>query len=606
MTAKLRPPPWPAWIVLPLIGLLSAGLTWVAGRRGLFALDQSILFDGGHRVLCGQVPFRDFVTPVGPVSLWLQGAFFALFGVGWRGYLLSAALLDAVAVAVAFLVVRRLFPGEIWAPLVAAAGTGVWFLPPSGTPWIDSVAFLLSLLALLAMLRVWGGHDEGRRSGQPWRGRKGAAAMAGALSVATFLTKQNAGLVTLLLLAVPTAIAGIETRQVERRRSGDGSARLSREIVVGVGALALGAGITAAGFLLWLALVADPELFLRHVLRLPAATGWERLGEQPGRALLTALTGAGPRPVRGLLLLAVVPALAVFFSARRQRLFPAAMMTVGLFGAQNLFLATANNQPEISLPFAGLLVALGGRLSWGLACSAGEAPSRVGERLAVVAGAVGLVLLVATGAHTALSRRVHDVFPPGTRFSRPLAVAGLEPLRWGEPTRLRAGGDEADGPGGHRKTVDVRAAHLEGLVDRLRQDGRPFFVFPDWTLLYGVVGVPSPQPLLWFHPGLTYPRGGDPGLDRWIVRELERHGVATVVLEEVSWLGTEPRLDDFPLLRTWIQRCFVERDRWGLFRWLERRPECDSPRSREHHEGRPSESTKEDGTSAFFLPLSAK
>jgi len=281
------------------------------------------------------------------------------------------------------------------------------------------------------------------------------------------------------------------------------------------------------------------------------------------------------------------------------------MVTVGLFGAQNLFLATANNQPEISLPFAGLLVALGGRLAWGLARSAGEAPSQTGERLIVVAVAAGVVLLVATGVHTALSRRVHDVFPPGTRFSRPLAVAGLEPLRWGEPTRLWAGGDENDHrPAGEGKTVNVQPAHLEELVRRLRQDGEPFFVFPDWTLLYGVVGVPSPQPLLWFHPGLTYPQGGASDLERWIVGELERHGVATVVLEEVSWLGTERRLDDFPLLRTWIRRCFAERERLGLFRWLERRPECGSPRV--HHEGRPSESTKEGGTSAFFLPLSAK
>lgn len=110
-------------------------------------------------------------------------------------------------------------------------------------------------------------------------------------------------------------------------------------------------------------------------------------------------------------------------------------------------------------------------------------------------------------------------------------------------------------------------------MTRLRRAGRPFLVFPDWTLLYGVVGAPSLQPLLWFHPGLTYPRGGDPDLDRRIVAELERRGVATVVLEDVSWFGTGRRLAAFPHLAAWIDRRFAESEHIGPFRVLERCPE---------------------------------
>ena len=537
--------------LLIVVALGSAALTWAAGCRGLFALDQSILFDGGYRVLGGQVPFRDFVAPVGPVSFWLQGALFAFFGVGWRGYVASAGLLDAVAAVLAFRLVRRSYPGERWAPLLAAVGTGVWFLPPSGTPWLDAVAFLLVLLAL----------EAGLRGGAP------ATAACGALTVAAFLTRQNAGLAGLPVLFA-TAIAVFSARRIPDP---------TRRFLQWTGAFALGAAAASAVFLIWLALAAEPGLFVRHVLEIPAEAGWERLAERPGRFVVTLLTGAGPRPLRGLLLLSVLPApVALLAPHRRRRLVPIAL-TGGLFLTQNLFLATSNNQPEISLPFAGLLLALGGRLAWGLARETGKEGAGTGERSGsrllprAVAATVALatVGLVATGVDTALSRRVHEGIGPKARFPGTLQVDRLEALRWGRPTVLREGWEGRRG--GPSTGTEVAATDVERLVELLRRRGEPFFVFPDWTLLYGVLGLPSPQPLLWFHPGLTYPRGGDAGLDRWIVAELEDHGVTTVVLEEVSWLGTERRLNDFPRLRSWLQRGFVEGRSIGPFRILEQR-----------------------------------
>jgi hypothetical protein len=565
--------------LLIVVAVLSAHLTWAAGRRGLFALDQSILFDGGYRVLCGQVPFRDFVAPVGPVSFWLQGALFALFGVGWRGYLLSAAVLDAAAAGVAFLLARRLFPGERWAPLLAAAGTGAWFLPPSGTPWMDAVAFLLILLALAAVLRGSTekpvsppGSDAGGPSGDL------ALATAGALTVAAFLTKQNAAVAALPGLVAVFVAAAVATASRERGR------QVFASLLHRGGVFLLGATVAAAVFAGWLTAVSDPGLFVRHVLEIPAKAGWERLWEQPGRTLVTLLTGAGPRPLRGLLLLSLVPGLVAWVSPHRRRWTVPLAVLGGLFMAQNFFLATSNNQPEISLPFAGLLLAVSGRVAWGLASiSPAATPPREGtggqekpgaRRLpGMVAPAVAAVVtaaaiaLVATAVDTALSRRVHEGVPPGTRFPRALRVDRLEALRWGEPTVLEEGWDGRPGTG---VRMEVDAADVETLVGLLQRRGEPFFVFPDWTLLYGVVGMPSPQPLLWFHPGLSYPRGGDPALDRWIVDELERHGVRTVVLEEVSWLGTDRRLADFPALRKWLHDGFVEGRRIGPFRLLER------------------------------------
>jgi hypothetical protein len=554
-----RRPPAVDQLLVATAALLSGLLTWTAGRRGFFAFDQSILFDGGWRVLSGQVPFRDFVAPVGPGSFWFQGAGFALFGADWGGYLASAAVLAAAAVAAAWIVARQALGGGRWTPLLAAAVTAVWFVPPSGTPWIDAVAFLPALLASAAMLRAAGGPGEegGERAvgGRRVDVRMLAAGAAGALTVTVFLTKQNAALAVLPALAAAWAVPERSAGAAAHRR------RLAF-------AFLLGAAAAAAIFAAWLAAAAEPALFVRHVLVLPAVAGGERFAGEPARLLLTLLTGAGPPAARLPLLAAAAAAVA---GLARRRLRRPAAQAVALFGGQNLFVASANNQPVIAQPFSGLVLALGAYVGWELL--AGAVPGRAAaaglrRRLAAAAVALGVLSSAAAALDAAVSRRAHDLFSPGTRFVRPLAVAAWRPLLWAQPTLLREGWpDAAEGA-----AAEVTAADVEALLVFLERRGEPFFVFPDWTALYGLTGAPSPQPLLWFHPGLTYPRGGDPRLDRWIVAELERRRVAVVVLEEVSWLGTRRRLAEFPRLGRWIERCFRPAGRIGPFLLRERPP----------------------------------
>ena len=51
-------------VAVVLFGVI---LNWFTGHRGLFLNDQSIVWDGGWRILQGQVPYRDFWMPLGPV-----------------------------------------------------------------------------------------------------------------------------------------------------------------------------------------------------------------------------------------------------------------------------------------------------------------------------------------------------------------------------------------------------------------------------------------------------------------------------------------------------------------------------------------------------------
>src|SRR5690349_18534714 len=78
---------------LGLIGVLAFSFVWVweVGHRGLFMLDQSIVFDGAWRMVQGQVPYRDFVMPFGPVTFALCALMFRVAGVDFSTLVLTAA-----------------------------------------------------------------------------------------------------------------------------------------------------------------------------------------------------------------------------------------------------------------------------------------------------------------------------------------------------------------------------------------------------------------------------------------------------------------------------------------------------------------------------------
>lgn len=68
--------------------------------------------------------------------------------------------------------------------------------------------------------------------------------------------------------------------------------------------------------------------------------------------------------------------------------------------------------------------------------------------------------------------------------------------------------------------------------------------------------MPSPQPLLWFDPALTYNPQANKALDERIVESLNAAHVDVIIIERVSWLGTEMRLQDFPLLAEYMRTKF--------------------------------------------------
>src|SRR5262245_22332328 len=131
---------------------LSIALVFESGSRGFFPLDQSNVFEGGYRMLRGQVPYRDFLMPVGPLAFLIQVPFFALFGVNNYSHIAHAAVLNALAALLAVACVRRLFPESVAPGYLAGIATAAWFYPVFGTPAFDQTALFFHLAALTLLV----------------------------------------------------------------------------------------------------------------------------------------------------------------------------------------------------------------------------------------------------------------------------------------------------------------------------------------------------------------------------------------------------------------------------------------------------------------------
>ncbi len=526
--------------------LFAYQIAYHSGERGFFAFDQSIVFDGSYRVLIGQIPYRDFVIPFGPVTFWIQSAIFKLIGVSYASYIFGAAVVNLTVAGVSFYLLRLLFPKN---KLVAYSGsllTAVWFYPPLGTPWPDQTAFAFALAALTSTITAYINPRVAAKRTAPFH------YAAGIFAAVAFFSKQNAGAFILPVLAVTLLVANI-------KEGNFASKAFIKDLIL----LLLGWITGIVVFALWLILESDTTLFLKHFIEIPLSeVSRSRLPGHPGEWLVAIFLGT--RRITILSFSLIFPLIGINSLLRERNTIRnkniaanprllAAVSVITLFLYQNVYLITSNNQVESTIPFIGLIAAIGfGLLKPDFDLKHFHQFSTAQRKTALLHAAVfvAMIGLFAYGIKVSLSRQVHDIFKAST-FPHHMATGKLSALKWGEPTRIH---------------VLIHAEDVDQLVEFLDQQDVNFLIFPDFTILYGILEAPSPQPLLWFHKGLTYPREYDPSIDAWIVSELQENQVQLIVLEAESWFSTDERLADFPQLKSYIDEHFSYEKQIGNFR----------------------------------------
>ncbi|MFQ5789658.1 MAG: hypothetical protein ACE5JI_04195 [Acidobacteriota bacterium] len=550
---------------MTILSLAAGWLVLESGSRGFLAFDQSILFDGGYRVYLGQVPFRDFYIPTGPVPFWMQAAFFALFSVSYETYLFHAAVVNALAALLACQWIRVLYPEARLHAYLGGAVTAVWFYPPFGTPWFEQTAFFFHLLASVLLYKGLRRELQSAVAslGGPGRHTLVLIVAAGFIAGLSFLSKQNAGLLS-VACCLGVVLVGTPLSWNRRRL-------LAATFLAGLSASALLFGT-------WLYLFSHPGHFQEFFFEIPSAEGWRRLGDNWLVDFVSdELSVSSPNRAASLLAFIIaVGGLSSHLWHRYRNRAPllggtqilTATTIASLFLLQGMFIHLTVNQAENGFAFCGVMVALAMLLVEDLMRPLLRRPGNdpIVLRSAVVLrtsyfllASVVAVTLIRQGWNVSWSRQVHDIFWR-SRFDDEVIAQALYPVRWAIPT-----------PAARRSGEQINAREIDDLTRFLGAVDGNFFIFPDYTILYGLTGKTPPQPLVWFHRGLTYPREQWAWLDHRLVRDLHQHAVDHVVLEEVSLDGTRKRLSDFPSLQRYIRSQFELIEKIGIFQIYRRK-----------------------------------
>ncbi len=515
-------------VVAAAFGLL---LSLHYGRIGYMPLDQSIVFDGGWRVLGGQLPFRDFSTPSGVTPIVLQALFFKWLGVDWFSYCLHAAVVNGLFCAVVYGILRALGGGCMLSFLYGLL-SGAVFYPPMGVPYMDQHAFFFGTVAVLLAV-------ASARLRSPWLQTSSLVALPPMLVLA-YLSKQIPALFFLPVLVLPL--------WPWPGRRGKAVLVLTSSAVTALAAVAMAAVLLGV----------ESRQFLESFVLLPGTAGGDRLRSLASASSLplAMLTVSRSWSLLGIAFIHLL-ALAVAIHLLRRDSSPEKTASVlrlilaeHLLLTCTLFAILTKNEAENSIPYVFLALGL-------VQVSAGKALSRW-PRLAAALAAT-LAITATTDAYrfntrvnrTRLVLGLEDTLPPAVA---PALPPGLSFMRWRDPSF-----------GGYS------AQDLTDLLAFLREAPGNFLLVGDASILYGLAGRPSVSPVLWFHPRLTLPgrnTGGFAAFERRLIESLRRHDVRYVVVEmNGTFMGTRPAY--FPALVDYIQARIKGRRSFGTFDLIE-------------------------------------
>jgi hypothetical protein len=585
---------------VPSLCVLWAGwICYVSGMRGFFAMDQSIVFDGGWRILQGQIPYKDFLIPFGPISMWLQALGFQILGVNYTTYVLTACVLNAVGAFMAYATFRMLAPEKLWPALTAALLTGSWLYAPMGTPYLEQTAFVGIWIAIASVVK--GTHTQ-----TPWC-RSIWMAGAGLALSASLLSKTNAGGLAIPILFLMPACLPVGP---QRKIIADGSA--------------LGLGLTAglALFAAWLWTQSDPSVFQRIVLGAGGHEGRKRLFENKEFhfVLCSLFTGKGNDLIRIVIVgcyVFLVLGIALVFNPSQGRqgeiskICSASFLGVLWIAFEQLFGITSNNNGINEKPFIGLVLtcallvaselvtfrrkigfyeflepfrqkswkliltvtilltsffylkgirgmgnfdfALGAGLALGLflLITRSPSPGSPSPRRLAWMGAGVAVLIFAIGTWGSYFRQAQDFFNFHTRYVRGEGIPKLQGLAW------------ADGVNPDALPMYPTWAEMVEIWELLDKSPGGFHLLGNYTFLYALTEHPNVGPISYFFKGLTLPSRYDPQLDSDFASRVNHQDITYFVLEDPA--DRNGLLDEFPLVRKVLDTQYRFLKQIGIF-----------------------------------------
>lgn len=513
------------------------------GRIGYMPQDSPAVFDGGWRILSGQMPFRDFTAPNAIVPILLQSVFFSVFGVNWFAYCLHASIFNGLFCVLVFLFLI-MSGGTLSLSFFYALLSGVVFYTPFGIPLQDQHAFFFTLLFIFAACLVVWTHKRSMKNMILF--------CLPTLMTIAYFSKQ---IPTLFGVLIALGIIFVFERN---------------SLLTTIQFLFMGAVFIA--LLLWLGWITvgvDLNLVMTYFLRIPAELGFTRFSMAYTSRFFTIM--------RHMLkywnlffpfILVVLYAMGALILILKQKKEPAAgvglphkcfplLLSLFLVILTFVFLVLTNNQSENGASLIFLAIGL-------LHIFLLQNPKQRGLLLAgIILWGGSLLCAWNFHSHVNMTRIVHDLDyeKSVTKDYTYVMPEGLSFLVWSTPECYKGT------PQDFVKTINF-----------FKINHGNFFLLGDSSILYALTGKVSVNPVLWFDPGQTLPSPSSPMFPDFqdlLMKTLKNHHVKFIILETTritdgrGFTWSKVNLTYFPKLDKLVQETGRVRAVFGVFTIIE-------------------------------------
>ena len=143
-----------SYLPVLLLCIFSFFVNYHYGFIGINPMDNTVLYNGGYKVLNGYIPFSDYWLVTGPLLDYLNAFFFSINGVSWKTFIIHSSTFNLlIAISSYFLFTNLNLPKKY--SLFYSALISLLFYPVVGTPFVDHhstfflmIAFYLFITAI--------------------------------------------------------------------------------------------------------------------------------------------------------------------------------------------------------------------------------------------------------------------------------------------------------------------------------------------------------------------------------------------------------------------------------------------------------------------------
>ena len=121
------------------------------GFIGVMPMDNTVLFNGGYRILKGYIPFTDYWLVTGPLLDYLNALFFKLLGISWSTFIIHSSIINSILAISSFYFFQKINL-SIRFSFFYALLISILFYPVVGTPFVDHHSTFFMILAFYGLI----------------------------------------------------------------------------------------------------------------------------------------------------------------------------------------------------------------------------------------------------------------------------------------------------------------------------------------------------------------------------------------------------------------------------------------------------------------------